>query len=139
MDSDHDIAQLTALLDELGYPVSVENLQKRLKIIAHEPYYFTFVACDAQKVIGFMGCIKQYAWQYDGFLLRIEALIIKQEYRNQGLGHQFLSFIEDFAHEHAIHQIILNSGNRPERQAAHAFYLQNGFSISSTGFSKKID
>lgn len=139
MDLDHDITQLIPLLDELGYPASVEKLQKRLNIMAHDPHYFTFIVHDAQKIIGFMGCIKQYAWQYDGFLLRIEAFIIKQEYRHQGLGQQFLSFVEGFARKHAIHQIILNSGNRPERQAAHHFYRQNGFTVSSTGFSKKLD
>lgn len=47
--------------------------------------------------------------------------------------------IEQNARRQGLKRILLNSGNRPERHAAHAFYQNLGFETYSLGFTKYLN
>lgn len=133
-----DIPDTTRLTVELGYPTTEELFQKRMATIITVPDYYTFVACDNNKVIGYIGTARQYFWEQDGTFFKIQALVVKQEYRKMGVGAALLQHVEKLAREQGASLLLLNSGNRPEREAAHRFYLDMGFEIKSTGFRKAL-
>jgi hypothetical protein len=45
---------------------------------------------------------------------------------------------EDWANEQDIDTIVISSGNREERKAAHIFYQKMGYAIKSSGFFKQL-
>lgn len=92
-----------------------------------------------QSVIGYAGLIQEYSWEFDEGYLRIQALVVDQAYRGQGVGKRLIAAIEDLAKQHDIKLIQVNSGNREERLPAHAFYQNFGFDNYSIGFRKYLD
>ncbi len=92
-----------------------------------------------QGVIGYAGLIQEYSWEFDEGYLRIQALVVDQAYRGQGVGKRLIAAIEDLAKQHDIKLIQVNSGNRAERLPAHAFYQNLGFDAYSIGFRKYLD
>ncbi len=73
-----------------------------------------------------------------GTYVRIAALIVKVEFRQNGVGKKLMESAEQWAKELGALTLLLNSGNRAERAAAHAFYLGMGYQIKSSGFVKEL-
>jgi len=55
-----------------------------------------------------------------------------------GIGRQLIAAAENWAVEQGLNTVIINSGNREERLASHAFYGEMGYSVKSLGFVKKL-
>ena len=134
-----DIAILASLTNTLGYDTTVEQMTIRMKTIIQLDNYWTFVAVSKGKVIGYIGLNKNYLWEQDGYYLRIQALIVAAEYRKLGVGQQLMQTAEKLAKQIKTKIIILNCGNRHERQSAHKFYPKMGFQPKSTGYIKRLD
>ena len=135
---EHDYIALTALTQQLGYAMQALTFKERLELIHQDQKYSTWVAEYDQKIVGYVGLIEQYTWQFDSEILVIQAFVIDEKYRGQGLGKFLLKEIENIALNKNITSIRLNSGNRPERFAAHEFYKKQGYSIYSLGFKKVL-
>lgn len=136
VDSSHDLNILTELTTQLGYPIAAEKLKQRIEILQQDPKYTTLVAVYQNKIIGYAGLIQQFTWQDDGEILVIQAFVIDEKYRGKGFGKLLMQEIETIALNKNIMRITLNSGNRPERLDAHAFYKKQGFEVTSLGFKK---
>ncbi|NHB58425.1 GNAT family N-acetyltransferase [Acinetobacter sp. 194] len=133
-----DLETLTRLTAQLGYPTPPEQLKQRIETLQQDPKYSTWVAEYQNQIIGYVGLIQQFKWQYDGEVLVIQAFVINEKYRGQGFGKLFLKEIEKIALNKNITSITLNSGNRPERLGAHEFYKKQGFKVTSLGFKKML-
>lgn len=133
-----DFVCMQPLLTQLGYPASVEEVQSRFEHLCTLRDYETFVAEENNEVVGMIGFIKQYAFEQDGPFVRIQALVVDEAHRNKGIAHALINQVEAWAKEHHCVALTLNSGNRPEREAAHAFYRKHGFVGKSTGFFKNL-
>ena len=133
-----DTTYLSQLTNELGYDTTVEQMTLRMKTIMQLENYWTFVAVINEKVVGYIGLNKNYFWQQDGDYLRIQALVINNEYRQLGLGQKLIEAAEELARQTNTDLILLNCGNRDERQAAHKFYAKVGFETRSTGYIKRL-
>ncbi|TPE69145.1 GNAT family N-acetyltransferase [Halalkalibacterium halodurans] len=70
--------------------------------------------------------------------VRIAALAVNASERGKGNGSKLLQAVEDWAIKHDISTIVLNSGNRQERQIANRFYEAAGFVPKATGFYKQL-
>ncbi|MGE7308005.1 GNAT family N-acetyltransferase [Priestia megaterium] len=134
-----DIPQLVHLMDQLGYPTSLEKLESRLNNIQSQPSYHTLVAELNNKVVGMVGLCHNLFYEYDSSYVRIVAFIVDADHRRKGIGEKLMREAEKWAMEQEATYIILNSGNREERKAAHKFYLNMGYKDKSTGFSKPLD
>ncbi|WP_412734148.1 GNAT family N-acetyltransferase [Halalkalibacterium halodurans] len=66
------------------------------------------------------------------------AMAVNASERGKGIGSKLLQAVEDWAIKHDISTIVLNSGNRQERQIAHRFYEAAGFVPKATGFYKQL-
>ena len=133
-----DIPQMALLMGQLGYPTSTEQMRTRFDKISADPSYHTLVIEDEGKVVGLSGLCTGIFYESDGLYVRIVAFVVDATYRNKGLGKLLLEKSEKWARSKRAIGIVVNSGNRPERIAAHAFYKQMGYLEKSTGFAKQV-
>jgi GNAT superfamily N-acetyltransferase len=125
-------------MNQLGYITSVEQMRTRFEKISAEPSYHTLVIEDEGKVIGMSGLCTGIFYESDGIYVRIVAFVVHESYRNKGLGKLLLAASEEWARSKGAIGIVVNSGNRPERNTAHAFYKAMGYREKSTGFAKQV-
>jgi len=133
-----DIEYLTVLTNELGYPSTVEEMTQRMEFILQLDTYWTYVAVLDERVVGYIGFHKNYFWEREGFYIKIQALVVKKEYRRFGIGRKLILSVEEFSRQLQAKTIVLTSGNREERQSAHQFYPQMGFEAKSIGYTKQL-
>ncbi len=133
-----DIEALSLLMDDLGYPTDAGQMQTRFNKINPHPDYKTIVAELNDEVVGMAGLCKGIFYEMDGLYMRILAFVVKENCRKMGIGKKLILAAEDWAIEQGLHTILINSGNRAERQASHLFYEQMGYSVKSSGFVKKL-
>jgi GNAT superfamily N-acetyltransferase len=134
-----DLEELTDLTSQLGYATTVQQMTARMNDIMKHTNYWTFVALANDKVVGYIGLNKNYSWEQDGEHLRVQALVVDYSYRKLGVGKKLMDSAEQFARQNNIGVILLNCGNREERQAAHRFYASIGFNSKSTGYVKRLE
>jgi GNAT superfamily N-acetyltransferase len=133
-----DAAPLAALMTELGYPTTEEDMRERFRVIGEEPHYRTFIAEYRGEVVGMAGALKSYYFELNGSYVRLGALVTKSGHRNKGVGSALVEAVEQWAGAIGANAIVLNCGNREERKAAHIFYQRIGFEAKSTGYMKRI-
>lgn len=68
-----DIEVLTFLMNELGYPTSVNEMRLRFKNISINPDYKTIVALLNEEIVGMAGLAKGVFYEKNGSYLRILA------------------------------------------------------------------
>ena len=133
-----DVPELALLMEQLGYPTSSENMQLRFNNIETKPNYRTLVAEYEGNIVGMVGLSINYTYEIDGSYARILAFVVNSSYRNKGIGTKLIQEAEEWASRQGAIAIALNSGNRPERLAAHKFYTYMGYEGKSTGFVKNL-
>jgi GNAT superfamily N-acetyltransferase len=133
-----DVPALAELMNELGYPTTVVEMQQRFELLQSHADYLTWVAVCNNQVAGMIGLIRNIYYEKNGLYIRVGALVVNKAFRKMGLGKRLLQKATDWAVESGITQIYLNSGNREERIDAHAFYKHLGYEPRSTGFVKTL-
>lgn len=133
-----DIPQLVFLMEQLGYPNTVDRMQIRFNNIELNPDYHTLIAELNGKVVGMAGLCTGPFYEFDGSYVRIVAFVVDSEYRRKGIGKKLIHEAENWASEQGAIAIVLNSGNREERKAAHQFYLSMGYQDKSVGYRKSL-
>ena len=132
-----DIVAIRDILEnDLGYKCELDRLNRRINEMLKRGSYQIFVACDGDKVVGYIGCVSYLAFELENEGMKIIALAVSKEYRRKGIGTQLLKTAEQWATENNIEVILLNSGL--PREDAHAFYESQGYFKKSYGFIKKI-
>lgn len=133
-----DLAALTLLINELGYPTTLEEMRDRFSKIADHPDYRTIVAVLNNEVVGMAGLAKGIFYEKNGYYLRILALVVKQNSRGKGVGKVLLTAAENWAKKQGLTSVLVNCGNRREREQAHRFYHAMGYVVKSAGFVKHL-
>jgi GNAT superfamily N-acetyltransferase len=113
-------------------------MKNRLSKLTNNPDYHTIVAELDNEVIGLLGLHIGLAYEFSGCYGRIVCLVVNKAYRNNGIGKNLIDGAKEIISNLGGNTIVLNSGNRKEREKAHKFYLDNGFSAKSTGFVMKF-
>jgi len=133
-----DLEELTALMTDLGYPTTLEEFKIRFENISAHPDYRTLIAIADGEMVGMAGLTKNIFYEMNGNYMRIAAFVVKQSSRKLGIGKLLIEAAEEWAKEQGLHTVVISSGNRAERDAAHAFYQKMGYAIKSSGFVKKL-
>ena len=132
-----DISAIRDILEnDLGYNCELDKLNDRIDEMLKRGNYQIFVACDGDKVVGYIGCVSYLAFELDNEGMKIIALAVSKEYRRKGIGTKLLKTAEQWAKENNIEVILLNSGL--PREDAHIFYELQGYFKKSYGFIKRI-
>ncbi|WP_214770196.1 GNAT family N-acetyltransferase [Exiguobacterium sp. s39] len=133
-----DLPQLVGLMTQLGYPAREDVLHERFSRVTRHPDYDLLVLEDDDILLGCVGLFQAQAFEHDTTYVRIVAFVVNAKHRRRGIGRHLIQVAEDWAHERGATAVLLNSGNRPEREAAHHFYNAMGYSVTSTSYSKSL-
>jgi GNAT superfamily N-acetyltransferase len=133
-----DVEELTSLMTDLGYPTTLEEFKVRFENISAHPDYRTIVAVANGEMVGMAGLSKNIFYEMNGNYMRILAFVVKKNSRKLGVGKILIEVAESWAREQELHTVVISSGNRAERDAAHVFYQKMGYAIKSSGFVKKL-
>jgi ribosomal protein S18 acetylase RimI-like enzyme len=132
-----DAAAFARLLEEMGYPSSVE---------AAAAHVARFAADDASRVLvaevgghGVVGLVATHLvprLDDDRFTCRITDIVVSAEHRRSGIGSALLGAAEAEARRSGAPRLDLSSGDW--RADAHAFYDRHGFETRGRAFTKRL-
>jgi GNAT superfamily N-acetyltransferase len=135
-----DTHQIAALLTQLGYPSTGDEVAERLSYWLPDPMSLILVAEQGGRVLG---CLSLHAIPYlerTGRWARIESLVVDQSGRGRGTGRALVAAAEDAARNWDCLAVEVTSLRT--RADAHAFYQRMGYADvcgSSGRFVKTLD
>lgn len=129
------ISVYNLIKNSLGYRNAIASLSARLDRLTDNGYT-TLVAELNGVVVGFVGFLVMYAYEFEGDYIRILALASDKDYQNIGAGTALLNAVEKYATDNGISTIALSSG--AERTEAHSFYENRGYYKYGFGFKKEL-
>lgn len=129
-----DLVDITYLMAELGYETTVSEMKNRLSKLSNNPDYHTIIAEFDNEVVGLLGLHIGLAYEFSGCYGRIVCLVVNKKHRKNGIGKKLIDRAKEIIGDQDGNTLVLNSGNRIDREDAHKFYLDIGFSAKSTGF-----
>lgn len=122
-----DTPRLLPLLSELGYPTTLEDLNRRFLKFVKNPGYGVAVCEMNEEITGFI------AWTTTDHLISeatrfsIVGIVVSTNHRNMGIGKKLMKFVEDIAKQHSPAIIDLTSGLRRAKDGTHEFYKRIGY------------
>ena len=131
-----DLAAITRLVGQLGYPGSESAVAGRLERLAADPGSWVFVALDGNRVVGLASVHVMPILERDDPTARITAMVVEEAARRSGVGRALLERMEDVARAEGCGRIYLTT--RYEREGAIAFYRRMGFEDTSLRFVKDL-
>jgi GNAT superfamily N-acetyltransferase len=120
-----DAQRLAALLTQLGYPVTEDEVSHRLTYWLGDPMSLILVAERGGEVAG---CLSVHAIPYlerTGRWGRIESLVVEESARGAGIGRALVAAAEDAARGWGCLAVEVTSSR--DRADAHAFYGRMGY------------
>lgn len=133
-----DARDLVPLMEDLGYPTSEKQMENRMKKIVEKNDFQTFVWEGKGGLKGMIGMSYSEAYHTDDSHVRIIAFVVKTSEQGNGIGRRLMGKAEQWAEETGAKTIMLNSGNREERQDTHDIYRHFGYEGKATGFYKTL-
>jgi ribosomal protein S18 acetylase RimI-like enzyme len=131
-----DASALAALMCELGYETTSEEMTTRLKSILLDPRYSTFVAEIDNQICGMIGTLTHASYEHNDPSGKIIALVVAQRLRRSGSGRALIAAAEkDFVNRN-VTRVTLTT--RFERDQAHQFYEAVGYSRTGFRFAKNL-
>jgi GNAT superfamily N-acetyltransferase len=133
-----DAEPAARLSGELGYPVSSEEMKRRIESLARVPDHAVYVACISGEVIGWIHVQVAHHLQAES-RAEIGGLVVSSEARSRGIGRRLVAVAEEWALQQGLKSIVVRS--RATREAAHRFYLREGYTQTKTSavFTKSLE
>ena len=119
-----DYKEVNLLNQELGHSYPIEKVRVRIEHIIENTNDIILVAEKGDEVIGYIHG-SPYELLYSDSLLNVLGFVVKEKFRNIGIGNMLLANLEAWAKENNYCGIRLVSGI--ERLNAHRFYLNHGY------------
>lgn len=134
---DEDAEAAAQLSAELGYPASVSEMHKRIGHLAHLHGHAVYVACKGDSIAGWIDIGVVHHLQSDPYV-EIGGLVVRGDARNIGIGRELVRRAERWSRERGLATLLVRSN--VIREAAHRFYLREGFSRLKTSavFTKTL-
>ena len=120
-----DAQQIAALLTQLGYPSTGDQVNQRLAYWLPDPMSLILVAGQGGRI---EGCLSLHAIPYlerTGRWARIESLVVDESSRNRGTGRSLVVVAERAARQAGCLTVEVTSART--RPSAHAFYKRLGY------------
>ena len=128
------------LSGQLGYPVSSEVMKSRIEACRGMSHHAVFVACtaDPERTVGWIDVSVVHHLQNEPYG-EIGGLVVASDCRNGRIGQKLLRRAEEWiTNEKKICRVVVRS--QIAREAAHRFYLREGYSRWKTSevFAKEL-
>ena len=130
-----DAKGIAALVTQLGYDTTAEEMAERLAGLLPDPTYTTFVA-HRSELLGLAGATISRYFEKNGFYARLGVLVVADSSYGQGVGSALVQAVERWAVSQGAQDLVVNSGNH--RHEAHSFYERRGFSATGVRFVKQL-
>jgi len=126
-------AQLSA---ELGYPAEIDEMKKRIALVSSAADRVVYVA-QRETVVGWID-VSIVHHLGTGTYGEIGGLVVSAEHRGSGIGRKLVAQGERWVADRGIATMVVRS--RITREAAHRFYLREGYTMTKTSavFSKTL-
>lgn len=131
-----DASQIAALLEQLGYPSTAEQVAARMANMATESGQHVLVADVDGSVVGLTTVQIRHVISGDAPFARIASVVVAESARSQGIGARLIEAVEQIARDAGCERIEVTSG--AHRTQAHEFYLRRGYSDVPRRFIKKL-
>ena len=131
-----DSTAIAQLVSVLGYATSTAQMRVRFERILADADYTTFVACDGEQIVGFIGARVGRLYESDRGYGHIMALAVAPEHQRLGVGGRLLAAAESALTSRDADVLIVNSGNH--RVDAHAFYEKSGYVWTGRRYKKRV-
>jgi ribosomal protein S18 acetylase RimI-like enzyme len=111
-------------------------MRTRLNSILADENYATLVACDDERIVGFIGARLGWLYESDGRYGQIMALAVATDHQRRGIGQTLLQTAESILIGRGACVLVVTSGN--QRGDAHAFYEKNGYEFTGRRYKKTV-
>ena len=133
---DGDLAALTVLLDELGYPVEAAELAGRLRAFVEKGNGRVLVLDVDGKVVAFAALEVTFPLHHRTSVCHLSSFAVATAARRRGVGRRLLLAVEQAARDSGCALLVLTSANH--RSDAHAFYPAAGYQLTGRKFTKVL-
>jgi GNAT superfamily N-acetyltransferase len=125
------------LSEELGYPVSAAVMEQRIEALNALPDHAVYVACFSGETVGWIHVMETRHLTVES-RAEIAGLVVASEARGRGIGRHLVERAERWALERGLKNVVVRS--RATREAAHRFYLREGYRQTKTSavFAKEL-
>ena len=130
----HDAAGLARLLGQLGYPVDIASVARRMERLRDD---LLVVAELEGAVVGFAQLHVSPAIEYDGDAGKLAALVVDEGHRGAGIGRRLVEVVEAEARARGCVLLFVTTAER--RTDAHAFYERVGLEYTGRRYAKRLD
>lgn len=130
-----DADAISALLPDLGYEATPDQVVRRLAALREWPDQEAFVAETGGRIQGLCHVQGVRMLNSEGYA-EIQALVVSAASQGAGLGRQLVAHACDWAFAHGYERMRLRSG--VQREAAHAFYEHLGFEKSKASYAFEL-
>ena len=131
-----DAPAIAALLGELGYPATADDVRQRLGRLATFDAATILVAEVDARVVGVATGHLFPSIHMTPIVAWLTLLVVSGNHHNRGVGRRLATAIEDWARSHGATRISVTSG--PHRADAHAFYEHCGYQRSGVRLTKTL-
>jgi len=135
--SAEDAGRIAELLEQLGYPASLEAVARRLQSLEASQADHVWVAERDGTVVGLVAIHVSGSLAYDGDVAKVSAIVVDPAARRQGIGEQLMALAEREARRRGCVLLFLTTAER--RKDAQAFYRTIGFEETGRRFAKTLD
>jgi GNAT superfamily N-acetyltransferase len=126
-----DAEAAAALSGQLGYSCSAEDLRERIEELSRTADRVAFAAVTAGQIIGWIDAAMERHLQYAASAV-IGGLVVREDMRGLGVGKRLCLEVEEWARSKSVPVVRVRS--QIKREAAHRFYLRDGYSKVKTSF-----
>ena len=130
-----DAEAVSALLPDLGYEATAEQVARRLAALREWPDQEAFVADIDGAIVGLCHVQGVRLLVSDGYA-EIQALVVSASRQGQGIGRQLVAHACEWAFARGYGRVRLRSG--VQREAAHAFYEHLGFEKAKASYAFEL-
>lgn len=131
-----DASAISALLGELGYPATVEEIPARLAELRSDPGAIVFVAELEGRVVAIATAHVINAIHLTPPAAMLTALVVAADARGQGVGRAMVAHAEAWAKGRGARKISLTSALH--RVDAHQFYHGLGYAHTGVRLGKAL-
>ncbi|MDF1828106.1 MAG: GNAT family N-acetyltransferase [Legionellaceae bacterium] len=122
----NDTVQLCQLLAQLNYDMDSTTMRARIEAFQKDRHHLLVIEHNQQIIAAIaFACYEQL--RLAGCCCHIDALIIHQDYRSQGLGKKLVAEAEAYALKYGAKTVELKSANHRIKTGTHAFYMGLGY------------
>lgn len=127
---------VAALIGQLGYPASADEVGRRLKRLSSSGTDRVVVAELGGEIVGLACLHTSLSVAHDEPAAKLSAIVVDELHRRRGIGEALMRELESEARLRGCCLLFLTTARR--RDDAHAFYERIGFEETGKRFAKPL-